>query len=98
MAGEKWLNLGPKSRQMLSLVGIETMAELNECGAIAAYLRVRQNVPNVSLNLLWALEGALHGQAWQVIAREERLRLLMELEQAQLDPRYSSDSPKAVAG
>ena len=85
MTAEKWRNLGPKSRQMLSAAGIETMAQLRELGAVAAYLRVRSIAPNVSLNLLWALAGALSDQAWQVIARQQRLHLLLELEQAQSD-------------
>jgi DNA transformation protein len=33
-----------------------------------------------SLNLLWALEGALTGRPWQVVAKEHRLSLLLALE------------------
>jgi DNA transformation protein len=32
------------------------------------------------LNLLWALEGALTGCPWQVVAKEHRLSLLLALE------------------
>ncbi|MCM0610232.1 MAG: TfoX/Sxy family DNA transformation protein [Ideonella sp. WA131b] len=31
-------------------------------------------------NLLWALEGALTGLPWQVVAKEHRLSLLLALE------------------
>ena len=34
----------------------------------------------MSLNLLWAMEGALTGVHWQVVAREHRASLLLALE------------------
>jgi len=49
-------------------------------GAVAAYLQVKQISPAATLNLLWALEGALTGLPWQEVAREHRTRLLMALE------------------
>lgn len=52
-------------------------------GAINAYLRVKQSGANASLNLLWALEGAITGLHWQVVAREHRTSLLMALDDAQ---------------
>jgi DNA transformation protein len=33
--------------------------------------------------LLWALEGAISGEHWQVVARERRTSLLMALDDAQ---------------
>lgn len=41
---------------------------------------MRRTGANASLNLLWALEGALTGQPWQDVAKNERLCLLLELE------------------
>lgn len=73
-------NFGPKSQQMLEQAGIKTVEQLRQLGAVRAYLQVKRHGGNASLNLLWALEGALTGQHWQVVAKEERLRLLMELE------------------
>lgn len=72
-------NFGPKSQLMLERAGIHTVAQLRELGAVRAYVQVKR-VGNVSLNLLWAMEGALTGQHWQVVAKQERLRLLLELE------------------
>jgi len=40
---------------------------------------VKATGTNASLNLLWALEGALTGLPWQVVAREHRLSLLLAL-------------------
>lgn len=73
-------NFGPKSQQMLAQAGIHTIEQLQELGAVRAYVQVKRSGNNASLNLLWALEGALSGQHWQVVAKHERLRLLLELE------------------
>ncbi len=78
-------NLGPKSKQMLADVQIKTVAQLRKLGAVCAYARVKQHNPRASLNLLWALEGALTGLPWQVVAREHRTSLLLALEQCQAD-------------
>jgi DNA transformation protein len=40
----------------------------------------------VSLNLLWALEGALSGEHWQVVAKEHRTSLLLALEEQERQP------------
>ena len=74
-------NLGPKSAALLEQIGIRTVAQLRQRGAVAAYATVRQKTPSASLNLLWAIEGALSGISWQVVAREHRTSLLLALEQ-----------------
>lgn len=73
-------NLGPRSQQMLAQADIHTLEQLRELGAVRAWLQVKRTGGNASLNLLWALEGALTGQHWQEVAKHERLRLLLELE------------------
>jgi DNA transformation protein and related proteins len=78
-------NLGPKSVQMLKLAGITTPAALRKLGSVAAYAKVKAVAPVASLNLLWALEGALTGEPWQLVAREHRTSLLLALEQTQRD-------------
>ncbi len=75
--------LGPKSLAMLAAAGIHGRADLERLGSVPAWLRVRAAGQNASLNLLWAIEGALTGQDWRVVAREERSRLLLELDAAQ---------------
>ena len=72
-------NFGPKSQQMLERAGIHTIEQLRELGAVRAYVQVKRTA-KVSLNLLWAMEGAQSGQHWQEVAKHERLRLLLELE------------------
>ena len=75
-------NLGPKSQAALAAAGITTVAQLRRLGAVAAYAKAKQAGSHVSLNLLWALEGALTGLPWQVVAREHRTSLLLALEQS----------------
>jgi DNA transformation protein and related proteins len=74
-------NLGAASANMLARAGITSVAQLQKLGAIEAYRRVVASEQKASLNLLWALEGALTDRAWQDVARSERLRLLLALDE-----------------
>jgi len=73
-------NLGPKSAAVLARVGVATLADLKSVGAIKAYCAAKAAEPTVTLNLLWALEGAILGQHWRVVAKEHRTSLLLALE------------------
>ena len=73
--------LGPASAAMLQAAGIASVAQLRRLGAVAAYARVKRTHRHASLNLLWALEGALTGRDWRVVAREDRSHLLLALDQ-----------------
>jgi len=73
--------LGVKSEAMLKTIGINTPAQLQQSGAVSTYLKLKQvDACSVSLNLLYAMVGALAGKSWLTIARQERERLLAELE------------------
>jgi DNA transformation protein len=76
-------NLGAFSKRVLAQAGITRVSQLRKLGAVAAYRRAKQADRKVSLNLLWALEGALSGIPWQVVAREHRTSLLLALEQSE---------------
>lgn len=78
------LNLGPKSAEMLVRTGICDFDELRRLGAVQAYLRVAAVWPGASLNLLYALEGAITGEHWTRIAHRDKARLLTEIEGARL--------------
>jgi len=67
-------NLGPASAAMLLDAGIRTPTQLRQLGAVRAFDRVRQRDPKASLNLLWAIEGALSDRPWQQVADEDRAR------------------------
>ena len=55
---------------MLTKPGIRSLAKLEARGAVGAYLAVKRIRKGASLNLRWALEGALTGRPWQDVARE----------------------------
>ena len=73
-------NLGPASERMLARAGITTAGELRRIGAVEAYVRAEEAGERPSLNLLYALEGALRARHWTRVSRTERVRLLTELE------------------
>jgi hypothetical protein len=75
-------NLGPQSQRMLAAAGIRSPQALQRLGAVAAYQRVQAAVPSASLNLLYALVGALEDQDWRHVRRTRKLALLMALEAA----------------
>jgi DNA transformation protein and related proteins len=52
-------NLGPNSEQALMAAGITSLEQLRKLGSVTAYCKAKKAGGNVSLNLLWALEGAL---------------------------------------
>ncbi len=73
-------NLGPKSAEVLARVGLRTYGDLQQCGALHAYARVKAAGLNVSLNLLYAMVASLSNRHWTEITREEKVRLLHELD------------------
>jgi DNA transformation protein len=73
-------NFGPKSQQMLAQAGIHSLEQLRELGAVRAYVQVKRAGACSSLNLLWAMEGALSRRHWQEVAKHDRLSLLLQLE------------------
>lgn len=76
-------NLGEKSEAMLAEVGIATVGQLLDRDPVEVWLRVRAAVPGTSLNLLYALVGAIDQRPWQQVRREDKLTLLLRAEQAQ---------------
>lgn len=65
---------------MLLSAGIGSEEQLREMGAVAAYLAVKESGYKPSLNLLWAVEGALTDRDWREVSRDERTTLLMQLD------------------
>lgn len=73
-------NVGPKSAAWLRQVGVRTMEELAALGAVGAFIKVKRAGFKPSLNLLYALEGALLGCHWQQVPEDRRAQLLAEAE------------------
>ncbi|WP_024868671.1 TfoX/Sxy family protein [Pseudoxanthomonas suwonensis] len=74
-------NIGPKSAAWLRQVGLRSAEDLAAAGAVQAFLKVRRAGFKPSLNLLYALEGALTGCHWHDVPEDRRQQLLAELEQ-----------------
>ena len=68
-------NLGPVSLGWLREIGICSVADLEGTGAVEAYCRVRARGHNASLNLLYALEGALMDVDWRELPAEVKADL-----------------------
>ena len=77
---KKLPNIGLKSAQWLESVGIRTDDDLEELGAVEAYRQVKAAFPGrVSLNLLWALQGALLDLPWNELSPEMKEKLRREV-------------------
>ena len=83
-------NIGPKSSAWLRQVGLRSREDLAAVGPVDAYMRVRRAGFRPSMNLLYALEGALLDCHWQDVpdARRQQLVAAAEAAIAELpDPR-----------
>lgn len=78
----KLRNIGPKSAAWLRQVGLRTEEDLRAIGALDAFVRVKRAGFKPSLNLLYALEGALLDCHWQEIPAERRNELLIAADAA----------------
>jgi DNA transformation protein and related proteins len=82
MSAEKLRNIGPKSMAWLRQTGVRSLEDLKSVGALAAYVRVKRAGFRPSLNLLYALEGAILDRHWQDIPEARRAQLVAEAESA----------------
>jgi DNA transformation protein and related proteins len=73
-------NIGPKSMAWLRQTGVRTLEDLQAAGALAAFVRIKRAGFRPSLNLLYALEGAILGCHWQEIPEERRTALVQSAE------------------
>ena len=79
--------LGPKSRDMLGRVGVTSAAELEASDPFTLYARIKTVDAKASLNLLYALIGAIENRDWREVAREDKTRILMRLDDLGLAPK-----------
>lgn len=79
--------LGPRSEQWLPLAGIDTPAQLRAADPFEVYARLMEHMPAPSLNMLYALIGAIEDRNWLDIKRERRGEILMRLEDIGIAPR-----------
>lgn len=80
IATAKLRNIGPKSAAWLRQVGLHTRADLERAGVVGAFLKIKRAGFKPSMNLLYALEGALLGSHWQDVPIDRREQLVAEAE------------------
>jgi hypothetical protein len=76
-------NVGPKSAAWLRQVGVRTTEDLQRVGPIEAFLKVKRAGFRPSLNLLYAMAGALADCHWADLPEERKQELLSTLEAAE---------------
>ena len=82
MSATKMRNIGPKSAAWLRQVGLRSLEDIAAIGALEAFMRVKRAGFKPSLNLLYALEGALCNCHWQEVPDARRTELVSAAEAA----------------
>lgn len=80
MAGEKIRNVGPKSAAWLRQVGVRTQDDLVRIGPVEAFMKVKRAGFRPSLNLLYALAGAIENCHWADLPDERKNELVAAVE------------------
>jgi DNA-3-methyladenine glycosylase I len=75
-------NLGPASQQWLGAVGLRTRADLERIGAVNAYRLLKGQGYRVTLNMVYAIEGALRDCDWKRLPATLKTRLQAEAQDA----------------
>lgn len=79
---DKLRNVGPKSAAWLRQVGLHGRGDLEAAGPVDAFMRIKRAGFRPSMNLLYALEGALQDCHWQEVPQARREQLIAEAEAA----------------
>ncbi|NUS37505.1 MAG: TfoX/Sxy family protein [Lysobacter sp.] len=82
MTAAKLRNIGPKSAAWLRQVGLRSREDLAAIGTVEAFMRVKRAGFKPSLNLLYAIEGALLDCHWQEIPDARRSELVLAADAA----------------
>ncbi len=75
-------NLGNTSIHWLHTIGVNSLADLQNKGAVAAYNEIRQRGIRVSKVLLYALHGALTDTHWNDLDEQTKQSLVEEAERS----------------
>ena len=79
---EKLRNIGPKSMAWLRQTGIRSLDDLKSTGSLAAFVRIKRAGFKPSLNLLYAMEGAILDCHWQELPEDRRGELILAADAA----------------
>lgn len=79
-------NLGPYMAKRLAEVDIVSAADLQVIGPVEAYARLKFRFgKEITLNALWALDGAVSGEDWRQISPGRKTALKAELARKRTD-------------
>ncbi len=83
MGSSKIRNVGPKSAAWLRQVGVRSTEDLVRVGPVEAFLKVKRAGFRPSLNLLYAMAGAIADCHWAELPESRKQELLAGLEAAE---------------
>jgi len=83
MGSSKIRNVGPKSAAWLRQVGVRSTEDLVRVGPVEAFLKVKRAGFRPSLNLLYAMAGAIADCHWAELPEARKQELLAALEAAE---------------
>ena len=69
------MNIGKEMAKKLTTVGIDSSEKLIEIGAKQAFLKVKQEYPQVCLVHLYALEGAIQDVEFNSLSEDKKKEL-----------------------
>ena len=73
-------NLGPKSREWLASIGVNTLDDVAKMGVVETYKRVKAAYPEkMTLNMLWGLQAALLDITWNELPPDIKAQLRKEV-------------------
>ena len=76
-------NVGPKSAAWLRQVGVRTQEDLKRLGPVEAFMKVKRAGFRPSLNLLYALAGAIENCHWADLPEATKTSLVLAAESAE---------------
>lgn len=79
--------LGPMSRRLLGQIGVASASQLRARDPFDLYAQLKAFDNAVSLNMLYALIAAIEDRDWREVARSDRMRILMRLDDLGLAPK-----------
>ena len=68
-------NIGAKLEKQLNDVGIETYADLVECGSQESWLKIKSIDHTACINRLMSFEGAIQGVRWHDLSDTDKRHL-----------------------
>jgi DNA transformation protein and related proteins len=66
--------------QMLTSVGVTDAKQLRKADLYQLYARIKAHNPRTSINLLYAMMGAVDDVDWREVAKDRRTEVLMRLQ------------------